>query len=269
MGTTEAQSIDREEVHQIYGAVASHDGADLPTMQEAVPDLDPEDVEENVETLVAAGYLRERGGAYHLSIPGDAEWPIEGEDATCTIRVVRSEDFPEIKSVIEAVTAEKTYIEAETVAEELDRDESLIRFDEDTSRIFFGATVEGDMVGWLHIEAAEREKLKHTARFTVGVIDEYRGKGIGKQLMTSGLEWAKAHGYHKVYNDFPATNRGALAFLDTIEYEAHNEAVRRDHYMIDGELVDQMSLAVYLENPPSGATHFDRVVQEAEALYEG
>jgi GNAT superfamily N-acetyltransferase len=267
MGTTDTQSIDREEVHQIYGVVASRDGADLATLHGADTGLDADDVEEYVETLTDAGYLAERAGEFHLSIPGDSEWPIEGEDATCSIRVARSEDFPEIKAVIEAVAAEKTYIEAETVAEELDQDDTLIRFDEDKSRIFFGATVEGEVVGWLHIETPEREKLKHTARFTVGVIEAYQGKGIGKQLMTSGLEWAKAHGYHKVYNDFPATNRGALAFLDTLEYDAHNEAVRRDHYLIDDELVDQMSLAVYLENAPSGNTHFDRVVQEAEALY--
>lgn len=256
--------LGREPLRQFYAAVASGNGATPADLQDADLPFDDEELDEYVEVLLDGGYLQEDDGRLYLDVP--TEVPADDE-ADVTIRVARQEDLPAVKAVIDEVATERTYLEAETVAEALDRDDALLRFDEETSRVFFVAEVDDEVVGWLHFEAPERAKLQHTAQFTLGVRDTHRGRGIGKQLMTTGLQWAEAHGYHKVYNDFPATNRGALAFLDKLDYDAHNEAVRRDHYLVDGEFVDQMSLAVYLD-PTSGAlTHFDRVQREAEELY--
>lgn len=267
MGVTETTPFEREELRQIYDLIARQEGVAVGTLREADIDVDPDDVPEYVEALTDAGYLEERDGQLHLAVPTDPTRSAGEGDAEFEVRVARQADLSELKNVIEEVAAERTDIEAETIGEELDRDESLVRFDEETSRMFFVGVVEGEIVGWLHIEAPERNKLKHTAQFTLGVIDDYRREGIGKRLMTTGLEWAEAHGYHKVYNDFPATNRAALAFLDSLDYDAHCEAVHRDHYLIDGEFVDLMSLAVYLHDAPGRLTHFDRVQQEAEELY--
>lgn len=255
--------LEREPLRQLYDVIASGDGATLDDLREADRPLASDAVPDAVEGLLDAGFLQERDGRLYLDVPTGAA----GTDVT--VRVARQDDLPAVEAVIDEVAAEKTYIEAETVAEALDRDETLLRFDEETSRVFFVAEAADEVVGWLHIEAPERAKLRHTARFTLGVAPDYRGRGIGKHLMTAGLEWAEAHGYHKVYNDFPATNRAALAFLDSLDYDAHNEAVRRDHYYVDGELVDQMSLAVYLRGTPTALTHFDRVQREAEELYQG
>lgn len=85
--------------------------------------------------------------------------------------------------------------------------------------------------------------------------------------MTAGLRWAEAHGYHQVYNDFPVTNRMTLVFLDSLEYDPDCEAVRRDHYLVDDDFVDQMSLAVNLHDMPGTLTHIDRVQREAEELH--
>ena len=262
MQTSEQVPLEREPLRGLYDVIARGDGATLDDLRGGDLLSGSDTVEAYVDVLVDGGYLQERDGVLHLAVPaGDG-------DADATVRVARRADLPAVKSVIDDVASEKTYIEAETVAEALDRDETLLRFDAETSRVYFVAEVDDSIVGWLHFEAPERAKLRHTARFTLGVKPEYRGRSIGKQLMTAGLEWAKAHGYHKVYNDFPATNRTALAFLDSLDYDAHNEAVRRDHYFVDGGFVDQMSLAVYLQPTAGALTHFDRVQREAEALYE-
>lgn len=267
MATTDDQPLDREPLRQIYRLITERDGADISTLREGDIDLESDSIEQHVRTLTENGFLAEEDGQLYMSIP--TEWTDTDDhgDTEETIRVAREGDLPGIEDVIEEVTAERTYVEAETVSEELDRDDSLVRFDDEKTRVFFVTEIDGEIVAWLDIEAPEREKLKHTARFTVGVSEEYRGRGIGKRLMTCGLAWAEAHGYHKVYNDFPATNRGALAFLDTLDYDAHCEAVHRDHYLIDDEFVDQMALAVYLSGSPDTLTHFDRVQQEAEEIY--
>jgi ribosomal protein S18 acetylase RimI-like enzyme len=107
--------------------------------------------------------------------------------------------------------------------------------------MFFVATFVEDVVGWAHLEATELEKLCHAAKLTVGVLEEYRGHGIGSHLLHRGLEWAASNDYRKVYNSIPATNEDGLRFLETHGFET--EATRKDHYRIDDEFVDERMLA--------------------------
>jgi ribosomal protein S18 acetylase RimI-like enzyme len=70
---------------------------------------------------------------------------------------------------------------------------------------------------------------------------DHRGRGIGSKLLDRGVEWARANGYRKVYNSVPMTNEKALEFLD--EHGWETEAIRREHYTIDGEYVDEVMMA--------------------------
>ena len=97
------------------------------------------------------------------------------------------------------------------------------------------------MVGWVHIDANETEKLDHTAELTVGVLAEYRGRSIGSELLARGVEWAADHGIEKIYNSLPATNDRGMEFLEDHGWET--EAVRADHYRLDGDYVDEVMMA--------------------------
>ena len=54
------------------------------------------------------------------------------------------------------------------------------------------ALVEGRVVGWCDVSPMERETLAHGGVLGMGVIDGFRGKGIGLALMRATLERAKA-----------------------------------------------------------------------------
>jgi ribosomal protein S18 acetylase RimI-like enzyme len=77
------------------------------------------------------------------------------------------------------------------------------------------------------------------------VLAQYRGDGLGSTLMESGLEWAGDHGYRKVYQNLPATNDRAIAFLEDAGWSV--ESTRGGHYRIDGELIDEVQLATWLD----------------------
>jgi len=100
--------------------------------------------------------------------------------------------------------------------------------------MFFVATVGTDVVGWVHVAGSELEKLEHTAELTVGVIETYRGHGIGSHLLERGLAWAGSRGYEKMYNSVPSSNEEAVEFLKTNGWEI--EAVREDHYKLGRRL---------------------------------
>ncbi len=167
------------------------------------------------------------------------------DDLEVTIRQAREDDLTGLVGAIREALADKTYIVGETVADVVESENVLLRHNELEKRVFFVATVHGDLVGWVHVNAPELEKLEHTAELTVGVIDEYRGHGIGSKLLDRGVDWALDHSFEKLYNSVPSTNEDAIEFLEARGWEI--EAVRKNHYKIDDEYVDEVMMAKVLE----------------------
>ena len=208
--------------------------------------VDPERFNHEVAILKRDGYLTEdEDGRLRIALEAGTAEEYEEAGVAYTIRPARQEDHPGIVGTIREVAREDATIVAESVAEELDFEDALVRRNDVESRVFFVATVEGDVVGWGHLDVPEMEKLDHTAELTVGVLEEYRGHGIGSHLLQRGLAWAGANERRKVYTSLPATNPQGLAFL--LEHGWRVEAVRSDHYRTGGELVDEVMLAHELE----------------------
>jgi GNAT superfamily N-acetyltransferase len=171
---------------------------------------------------------------------------VDLDGVTAEVRPARQEDITGVIGVVRTVAAEADNVVAARLAEQVGRDDVLLRHNEEESRVFFVATVEGDAVGWLHVEALKYPRMDHTAELTLGVLDEYRGHGLGTALMACGLDWAGERGYLKVYQNLPATNERAIRFLAE---NGWTEEYRRDgHYLLDGEFVDEVGLAVWLED---------------------
>src|SRR6056297_3283365 len=108
------------------------------------------------------------------------------EDVEFVVRPARQSDLAGLVGAIRQVADEGTYIEAESVADVVDHEEVLLRHNEIEERMFFVATVGEEVVGWVHLAGSELEKLAHTAKLTVGVIEIYRGHGIGSHLLERG-----------------------------------------------------------------------------------
>jgi len=165
----------------------------------------------------------------------------EAADVECTIRQARQEDLDGLVGAIRAAIGSGEYVDAETVADIVDSEGVIMRHNDVESRIFFVATVDGDVVGWVHLERPETAKLSHTAELTVGVLAQYRGQGIGGRLLQRGTEWAAERGCEKLYNSVPSTNDAAIEFLEAHGWET--EAVRADHYKLGDEYADEVMLA--------------------------
>ncbi|TYL38717.1 GNAT family N-acetyltransferase [Natronococcus pandeyae] len=228
---------------QIYEYVERQGAVDPAKAQDRLG-IDPGGFRHHVAILKRDGRLEETDGTLRVTIDAGAEEEYRSEDLEFHIRPARQEDLSGIIGAIRQVAEERTYIEAESVADEIDHEETLLRHNELESRMFFVATVNDEVVGWVHLHAPELEKLSHTAELTVGVLEGYRGHGIGAHLLSRGLEWAASNGYEKVYQSVPSTNEDAIAFLE--EHDWETEAVREDHYKLNGHYVDEVMMAVEL-----------------------
>ncbi|MFB6090289.1 MAG: GNAT family N-acetyltransferase [Halobellus sp.] len=198
----------------------------------------------HVTVLKRDGLLREEDGELISVFEGGPEEEFTEGEVSFTIRPARRSDISGLVGVIRDTVEGGQDVVAENIADILNREQVLYRSDEVESRVFFVATVDGDVVGWVNVTHPELDKLSHTAELTVGVLSGYRGNGIGSRLLQYGLEWAAGEGYERIYNSVPSTNEEAIEFLQKHGWEI--EATREDHYRIDGEYVDEVMMDVTL-----------------------
>ena len=240
METSDRPTFETEAAEEIYRYVERHGTAARHRVRE-VTSLPPEQFQESLETLQKRGYLEDDGGTLQVSLEvGSVETYANGE-LEYTIRPARQSDFEGLVGTIRDVTAEDTYIVAESIAEQLLYEDAVNRHNTAESRVFFVATVDGSVVGWSHLDIPQLDKLQSTAQLTVGVDGDYQNRSIGSNLMRRALEWAEANGYRKVYNSVPTTNDRAIAFLENRGWET--EGIRKDHYTIGDDYVDEVMLA--------------------------
>ncbi|MDQ2052567.1 GNAT family N-acetyltransferase [Natronolimnohabitans sp. A-GB9] len=253
MGMAEPAAIDDTERTSIYEYVEAHGAVSRERVRrELFPDDPPGDPQHSrafrhdVAILKRDGYLEEDDdGTLRIAIDvEDERSEITADDIEVTIRSARQEDLSGIIGAMRQVVEEMTYIEAETVADELDHEDVLLRRNEYESRMFFVATVDDEVVGWAHLHLPNLEKLGHTAELTLGVLEEYRGMGIGSELLDRALEWVRSRGHEKVYQSVPSTNEAAIEFFEDRGWTI--EAVREDHYKLGDEYIDEVMMAIEL-----------------------
>lgn len=205
---------------------------------------DPERYRQLVAVMKRDGLLEASGDVLRTAVDAGVEETHLIGGTEVTIRPARQADISGIIGVIRQIAGEKRYIVAEDVGQQLSGDSALMDTDLEDQR-FFVACVDDEVVGWCGVETPTLEKLAHTGELTVGVLEEYRGQEIGSRLMERALSWAGESGFHKVYNSVPATNVAGIEFLE--DHGWNTEAIRRDHYRIDGEFVDEVMMAVRLQ----------------------
>ena len=240
MKAREKPKFESETGRQIYDYV-ERNGAVKATEIADYVHSNPEEFRHQLAMLKRDGYLEEHEGRLRLALETGTAEQYSTDEFGFVVRPAREEDLSGIIGAIRQVAAERTYIVAETVAEALDHEGALLRHNERESRVFFVASVDDEVVGWAHLTVPEFEKLRHTAELTVGVLEDYRGHGIGSHLVQRGLEWARSNGFEKVYQSLPATNQEAVKFLESQGWET--EAIRQKHYKIGDEYVAEQMMA--------------------------
>ncbi|MFC7250257.1 GNAT family N-acetyltransferase [Halomicroarcula sp. GCM10025324] len=243
MQLTEPLQFDHEDRKEIYEYIESH-GSVKPEDARHALQMDPRPFGHHVAILKRDGVLEEHDGTIRVAYEDTVEEEFRADDVEFTIRQARQEDLTGLVGAIREAIGGGGYVDAETVADVVDSEGVLLRHNELESRIFFVACIDDEVVGWVHLKHPESRKLGHTAELTLGVLERYRGNGIGSHLLERGTEWAASNDFEKLYNSIPASNRDAIEFLEGHGWEV--EAVRENHYKFDETYVDETMMAMDL-----------------------
>jgi ribosomal protein S18 acetylase RimI-like enzyme len=115
---------------------------------------------------------------------------------TATIRSAAPEDAAALLAHGRAVVSEGKFLlmhpDEFTLTEEQER-EWIQQYLDDPDRLLILAEVSGSMTGVLFFECSPRRRLAHRGTLHMSVRRDWRGRGIGKTLLQTLIEWAEAH----------------------------------------------------------------------------
>ena len=96
---------------------------------------------------------------------------------------------------------------------------------------------DGRVVGWASLNAFNpRAAYDHVADFSVYVERGWRGKGVGRQLVESLIERARAIGFHKMVLSALASNAAGVALYRRAGFT--QVGIFHEQGMLDGRWVD-------------------------------
>jgi len=108
------------------------------------------------------------------------------------------------------------------------------------------ALEDGKVVGWCDITVQPRPTTKHCGVLGMGVLAEYRHKGIGTKLLRAALRKAAAYGLSRVELEVFEDNVAAIELYKRIGFKIEGRKVSA--VRIDDRYVDALMMALLLKD---------------------
>jgi ribosomal protein S18 acetylase RimI-like enzyme len=106
--------------------------------------------------------------------------------------------------------------------------------------------LEGErLVGWCDIIIYERATMRHGGSLGIGILPEWRGRGIGAQLIAGALAAARKRRLVRVQLHVRADNERAVRLYQKLGFR-HEGRLRRE-LCIDGAYFDALVMAILLD----------------------
>jgi ribosomal protein S18 acetylase RimI-like enzyme len=106
----------------------------------------------------------------------------------------------------------------------------------------FVAIDDGRVVGWCDVMPKPRPTLRHSGVFGIGVIDAYRGRGIGHALMDATVHAAWERGLTRIELTVRVDNERAKRLYEAFGFVV--EGLCRHHILVEGKYHDSYLMAL-------------------------
>lgn len=120
---------------------------------------------------------------------------------------------------------------------------------ESPGHLWLAASLEADpaILGSLEFHNAPRSRIAHHGTFGIGCLESWRGRGIGRILISTLLDWAVANPIiEKVCLQCFATNTGARKLYRRIGFRTEMRQ-RRFIKTGPGEYIDDIGMSIYVK----------------------
>lgn len=162
-----------------------------------------------------------------------------------SIEPVSEKYAPSFHACLDSVAREKKFL-AQTEAVPLDRFLGFVKDSVKNDAAQFIAVDGRTVVGWCDVFASWPEATKHCGTLGMGVLKDYRRKGIGARLLLATLAKAKAKGIVRVSLRVRADNAGAIKLYEDTGFVV--EARLKNSMRFDGVYFDELQMSLTLSD---------------------
>lgn len=142
-----------------------------------------------------------------------------------TIRTAQPQEWAELQKLNNEVFVDNASYDPDLVLDWAYSEAGEAYFKElvtdETSLCYVAEDDTGALVGYIAAspKPISYRKSKYLEIDNMGVIPSHRSLGIGKMLMDACKEWARKHGYQKLYVNSYAANQKAIHFYKKFGFE--------------------------------------------------
>lgn len=154
---------------------------------------------------------------------------------------VAEEHARSYRACLDSVAREKRYL-AQFEALPLERIERFVRENVAKDAIQFMAVDGGRVVGWADIFPSWAHAVAHCGSLGMGVLEEYRGQGIGRRLLEACISKAWSKGITRIELEVRADNERAIGLYESLGFT--REALKRQAMRFDGVYFDALLMSL-------------------------
>lgn len=153
-----------------------------------------------------------------------------------SIRSARVEDAASLSKVRLQIDGETENLDRERGEAYIDEAGFIELIEEDSAsdtNLLLVAEADGRIVGFSRCAGNALKRTAHQVEFGVGVLKEYWGYGIGKELLKQSLHWADTNGIKKMTLKVLGTNEKAIQLYQKHGFEVEG-ILKADKFLRDG-----------------------------------
>ncbi|MGB8002393.1 MAG: GNAT family N-acetyltransferase [Anaerobacillus sp.] len=152
------------------------------------------------------------------------------------IRSAEMEDAENLSSIRVKIDGETEYLDREKGEAFIDAFSFKKIIKEDTkapTNLFLVAEVNGRIIGYARCEGNQLKRFSHKITFGVGVLNDYWGYGIGKNLLKESIIWADRNNVKKIMLSVTGTNTKAIKLYHNHGFEVEG-ILKKDKQLSEG-----------------------------------
>lgn len=158
------------------------------------------------------------------------------------IRHIRLEDAEQFSNLIVSVDSSNMMLyepgERKTSTEQEEQNIEKILLQSNSTIIV--AEEDDRLIGFVVVLGGKSSRSQHAARISVGVTEEYRGKGVATRLLKEAFRWSKEVGLTRLGVTVMKHNERAFSMYIKMGFEVEGEKFQS--LMINGKPVDEFYL---------------------------
>ncbi|MCS5421452.1 MULTISPECIES: GNAT family N-acetyltransferase [Psychrilyobacter] len=166
--------------------------------------------------------------------------------------LIREMDPADAKNFINyrnTLADESTYLRASKSELDLnleDQTKSIRNFMDSDNQYSIIAELDGILIGNLQFRGGNHQRTRHAGEFGISVLKDYWGNGIGYNLLSHLIEWARDNNIIKKINlEVREDNRSAIDLYKKLGFEL--EGTIRKNFFADGKYYDSYIMGMTFE----------------------